>query len=99
MEALRTLFASYGLPQELVSDNAPQFTSVEFQTFLQKNSSVIYSTHLAAISSWLNSIFPFLSFMHPLAFFFVFLDVSSFTLCAFLLICIVFLIVPPLHTD
>ena len=43
-------------------------------------SSVIYSTHLAAISSWLNNIFPFLSFMHPLAFFFVFLDVSSFNL-------------------
>ncbi|XP_031760407.1 uncharacterized protein K02A2.6-like, partial [Xenopus tropicalis] len=34
---LRNLFASYGLPKELVSDNGPQFTSQEFQYFLQQN--------------------------------------------------------------
>ena len=37
IEALRSLIACYGLSQEPVSDNAPQFTSVEFQTFLWKN--------------------------------------------------------------
>eukprot|EP00079_Xenopus_tropicalis_P034355 XP_017948126.1 PREDICTED: uncharacterized protein K02A2.6-like [Xenopus tropicalis] len=34
---LRNLFASYGLPKELVSDNGPQFTSQEFQYFLKQN--------------------------------------------------------------
>ena len=34
---LRKLFAAYGLPQECVSDNGPQFTSAEFTTFLKLN--------------------------------------------------------------
>ena len=34
---LRKLFASYGLPQQVVSDNGPQFTAYEFQTFLRQN--------------------------------------------------------------
>ena len=35
--ALRQLFATYGLPLQLVSDNGPQFTAVEFQHFLKGN--------------------------------------------------------------
>lgn len=37
IERLRTLFATYGLPELLVSDNASCFTSHEFRDFLQKN--------------------------------------------------------------
>ncbi len=34
---LRTLFSRYGLPEVLVSDNGPQFTSEEFQKCLKAN--------------------------------------------------------------
>ena len=34
---LRRLFSMYGLPQQLVSDNGPQFTSEEFATFCKMN--------------------------------------------------------------
>ena len=34
---LRQLFAQYGLPNQLVSDNGPQFTSEEFSKFLRTN--------------------------------------------------------------
>lgn len=37
IEVLRNLFASYGLPEEVVSDNGPQFVSLEFKEFLCKN--------------------------------------------------------------
>lgn len=35
IEKLRTWFASAGIPEELVSDNGPQFTSVEFKDFVK----------------------------------------------------------------
>ena len=31
------MFASYGSPEEIVSDKGPQFVSEEFDMFLQKN--------------------------------------------------------------
>ena len=34
---LRNLFASYGLPEQLVSDNGPQFTASDFGNFMRAN--------------------------------------------------------------
>ena len=34
---LRHLFAVYGLPEQVVSDNGPQFTSEEFESFMRSN--------------------------------------------------------------
>ena len=37
VEVLRQIFAAYGVPEQLVSDNGPQFISDEFSTFMQCN--------------------------------------------------------------
>ena len=37
IEKLRQTFAIFGLPQELVSDNAPVFASQSFQIFMSEN--------------------------------------------------------------
>ena len=37
IKELRRLFAAYGLPERLVSDNGPQFTSAEFAEFMKAN--------------------------------------------------------------
>jgi len=37
IQALRQIFAMYGLPEHLVSDNGPQFTSEEFAIFLKSH--------------------------------------------------------------
>ena len=37
IKVLRTLFAVYGIPEEMVSDNGPQLASEEFTQFLKQN--------------------------------------------------------------
>ena len=37
IDRLRTIFARYGVPAQVVTDNGPQFTSAEFQRFLKTN--------------------------------------------------------------
>ncbi|XP_035219021.1 uncharacterized protein K02A2.6-like [Stegodyphus dumicola] len=37
IECLRDCFARYGLPSVVVSDNGPQFTPAEFETFIRNN--------------------------------------------------------------
>ena len=36
-KALRFIFATFGLPQQIVSDNSAQFTSIEFNSFVTSN--------------------------------------------------------------
>ena len=38
IDKFRLIFATHGLPEEVVSDNGPQFTSTEFAEFMRKNS-------------------------------------------------------------
>ncbi|XP_064464346.1 uncharacterized protein K02A2.6-like isoform X3 [Ornithodoros turicata] len=37
VETLRTVFAAFGLPEKIVTDNGPQFVSDEFSNFLRTN--------------------------------------------------------------
>ena len=37
VSVLRTIFARNGLPEQIVSDNGPQFTSEEYNLFMKKN--------------------------------------------------------------
>ena len=37
IEVLLDIFATHGLPRVLVTDNGPQFTSIEFSNFLSSN--------------------------------------------------------------
>lgn len=41
---LKRLFASYGLPEQSVTDNATTFTSEEFQTFVKQNG-ILHTTN------------------------------------------------------
>ena len=37
IEVLRHMFATYGLPEQVVSDNEPQFTSSDFSEYMRSN--------------------------------------------------------------
>ena len=37
IDTLRSIFTTHGLPELLVSDNGPSFTSAEFQEFMKRN--------------------------------------------------------------
>ena len=37
IQRLRQLFAQFGIPESIVSDNGPQFTAAEFQEFCRLN--------------------------------------------------------------
>ena len=37
IKVMRALFAAHGLPEQVVSDNGPQFTSEEFKDFMKGN--------------------------------------------------------------
>ena len=37
IEKPQTVFANFGLPEQIVTDNGSTFTSKEFETFLQRN--------------------------------------------------------------
>ena len=43
IEAFRQLFATWGLPLQLHTDNGPQFVSAEFEHFLKSNG-IIHTT-------------------------------------------------------
>ncbi|XP_045188468.2 uncharacterized protein K02A2.6-like [Mercenaria mercenaria] len=51
IEKLRGLFSTWGLPEELVSDNDPRFTSAEFHMFMKNNGirhTLVPSYHLSS---------------------------------------------------
>ena len=50
IEVLRTLFVSYAIPEHMVSDNGPQFTSDEF---MRLNTSRVHRIILQ-LMGWLN---------------------------------------------
>ena len=44
IEVLRTMFATHGLPTQIVSDDGSQLVSEEFETFLIKRNGIRYLT-------------------------------------------------------
>ena len=41
IEVLQTLFASYGIPEQVIYENGPQFTADEFVDFMKGNISEV----------------------------------------------------------
>ena len=48
IDVLRSWFARFGVPHQLVSDNGPQFTSELFKDFLKRNGVYHIRHHLTA---------------------------------------------------
>ena len=54
IQALRGLFVVHGLPDQVVSDNGPQFVSKEFQRFMKENG-IKHTWCAPAVPSFLES--------------------------------------------
>ena len=58
IKVLRQLFARYGLPEQVVSDNGSQFTSEEFEEFMKRNGikHMFSAPYHPATNKWLNRV-------------------------------------------
>lgn len=45
INVMRRLFASWGLPEIVISDNSPQFTAQGFEDFLSENGENLLNQH------------------------------------------------------
>ncbi|XP_064469922.1 uncharacterized protein K02A2.6-like [Ornithodoros turicata] len=54
VNALQEIFATHGIPDVVVSDNGPQFTSAHFQTFLRRNAirQILVAPYHTASNEW-----------------------------------------------
>ena len=52
IEVLRQLFASYGLPEQAVLDDRPQFTADKFGEFLASNTFIVNHTIPLPMDFW-----------------------------------------------
>ena len=53
IQCLRNIFTQFGIPENVVSDNGPTFTSMEFKQFLKRNG-VRHTTSPPYHPAWFN---------------------------------------------
>ena len=65
IDVLRRMFAAHGLPEQIVSDNGPQFVSEEFAAFMRANKIYISELHhiIPQVTDWQRDSF---SLLRPL---------------------------------
>ena len=52
IKILRSLFARYGIPDQVVSNNGPQFISSEFGEFMKNNGIKHWLFSLSSVLKW-----------------------------------------------